>query len=103
MKRDFPDKFDTMADMEHKLTNLKGTPVTMLKDQSNSAKSSGNQLLFLKPHPDYPFVKDISQMKGREPKPLFECNGFCGINDLEERTETEKEINYQTSIFDIGA
>jgi 3'-phosphoadenosine 5'-phosphosulfate sulfotransferase (PAPS reductase)/FAD synthetase len=32
MKRDFPDKFDKMADMEHKLTDLKGKPVTMLKD-----------------------------------------------------------------------
>lgn len=94
MKRDFPEKFNKMADMEHQLTNDKGSPVTMLKDQSK-----GGGLVFLKPHPDYPNIKDISMMKGREPKPLMECNGFCGINDLE-RNPTEKEINYQKSLFD---
>ena len=94
MKRDFPDKFNTMAEMEHRITNDKGKPVTMLKDQSK-----GGGLVFLKHHPDYPNIKDISMMKGREPKPLMECNGFCGINDLE-RNPTEKEINYQKSLFD---
>ena len=59
-----------------------------------------NQLLFLKPHPDYPTIKDISMIKGREVKPLFECNGFCGVNDLSERIETEEEINYgQLNMF----
>ena len=81
-------KFDIMADIEHQLTNLKGEPVTMLKDQS---KDGG--LVFLKPHKDYPIIKDISMMKGRPPKPLFECNGFCGINDLIPINETESEIN----------
>ncbi len=57
--------------------------------------------MFLKPHKDYPNLKDISMMKGREPEPLFECNGFCGVNDLEERKESEKEINYQMDIFDV--
>lgn len=90
MKRDFPDKFEAMAKIEHKLTDKKEQPVTMLKDQS---KNGG--LVFLKPHKDYPEIKDISMMKGREPKPLFECNGFCGVNDLEKRKLTEKEINYQ--------
>lgn len=94
MKRDFPEKFEAMAEMEHKLTDLKGSPVTMCKDQSVNGG-----LVFLKPHPDYPNNKDISMMKGREPKPLFECNGFCGINDLSERSETESEINYQTKLF----
>jgi len=55
--------------------------------------------VFLKPHPDYPEIKDISMMKGLEPKPLFECNGLCGINDLEKRSETEGEINMQQSLF----
>jgi len=99
MKREFPEKFDAMAEMEHKLTALKGKPVTMLKDQSNEAKKSGSQLVFLKPHKEYPFIKDLSMMKGREPKPLFECNGFCGVNDLDERKSTEKEINYQLEMF----
>jgi len=93
VQRDDIDKFNTMADMEHKLTDLKGKPVTMLKDQGKEAKESDNQLLFLKPHQDYPTVKDISMMKGREVKPLMECNGFCGTNDFE-RNDTEDEINF---------
>jgi hypothetical protein len=28
-------------------------------------------------------------------EPLFECNGFCGTNELNERTSTEKEINFE--------
>lgn len=89
MRREHPEKFDKMASVEHELTNLKGSPVTMLKDKANDGA-----LVFLKPHPAYPHIKDISMMKGREPKPLLECNGFCGTNDLE-RNETEQEINYQ--------
>lgn len=92
MKRDFPEKFDAMSDMEVKLTKLKGKPVTMLKDQSK-----GGGLVFLKHNEDYPDVKDISMMKGREPEPLFECNGFCGVNDLEQRSQTELELNYETT------
>ena len=92
--RDLPEKFDKMAKIEHDLTDLKGKPVTMLKDQSK-----GGGLVFLKPHPDYPDFKDISMMKGREPKPLTDCNGMCGINDLSKRSETEQEINYQASLF----
>ena len=106
MGREFPDKFDKMANMEHELTELKGSPVTMLKDQSKEAKQAvkdtGNkfaQFVFLKPHKDYPYIKDISMMKGREPKPLFECNGLCGINDLDKRNETEGDINTQQTLF----
>lgn len=94
MKKDFPDKFNKMAEVEHQLTDLKGTPVTMLKDQSENGG-----FVFLKPHPKFDFIKDISKMKGREPEPLFECNGFCGINDLSDRKTTEDEINYQISLF----
>lgn len=95
VKRDMPEKFDTMADMEHELTELKGQPVTMLKDQRK-----GGGLVFLKPHKDYPQIKDISMMKGREPKPLFECNGLgCTINDLEPLNDTDKEINFQVELF----
>lgn len=88
MQREFPEKFNAMADMEHELTNAKGKPVTMLKDQSK-----GGGVVFLKPHPHYAHIKDISMMKGREPKPLTDCNGFCGVNDLE-RNPTELEINF---------
>ena len=92
--RDNKEAFDKRAELEHKLTDLKGKPVTMLKDQS---KDGG--LVFLKPHPDYPHIKDITMMKGREPKPLVDCNGFCGINDLDTRSPTEKEINNQQTLF----
>ena len=94
MKKDFPDKFDKMAEIEHKLTELKGKPVTMLKDQSKLAKESGNVLVFLKKHPNYPELKSIDEMPECKVEPLFECNGFCGINDLNERTDTEKQINF---------
>jgi 3'-phosphoadenosine 5'-phosphosulfate sulfotransferase (PAPS reductase)/FAD synthetase len=90
MKKIIPDNFYKMAKVEHELTDLKGKPVTMLKDQS---KHGG--LVFLLPHPNYPFVKDISMMKGRPPEPLTDCNGFCGVNDLTKKNKTEKEINYQ--------
>lgn len=96
IQRDFPNKFNAMAKVEHELTNIKGMPVTMLKDQSKKAKAEKNELVFLLPHPDYKEIKDISMMKGREPKPLFECNGFCGSNDLENRPQTELELNFET-------
>jgi hypothetical protein len=101
MKVDFPDKFDAMAEMEHRLTNEKGEPVTMLKDQSSESVRSGNNLVFLKTHPDYPNMKTIDQMRGREIEPLFECSGFCGTNDLIERNPTENEINFtgQVDLF----
>ncbi len=96
MERDLAEKLDKMANIEHKLTETNGSPVTMLNDQSK-----GGGLVFLKHNPEYPDLKDISMMKGREPKPLMDCNGFCGINDLDERSETELEINYQMDIFDV--
>lgn len=100
MGRDFPDKFQVMADLEHELTELKGEPVTMLKDQSNLAKESSkldkkSNLVFLKKHPLYPNHKCLDDMSQRSVEPLFECNGMCGINDMNERTSTEKEINYE--------
>jgi 3'-phosphoadenosine 5'-phosphosulfate sulfotransferase (PAPS reductase)/FAD synthetase len=79
IQREFPDKFDKMAEHEHNLTDLKGKPVTCCKDQCKEAKENGLMQVFLKPHPDYPQHKDLSQMKGREPKSMVECNGFCGI------------------------
>lgn len=90
MQKNRVDLFDKMAAKEHYLTDKKGQPVTMLKDQSK-----GGGLVFLKPHPDYPWIKDISMMKGREPKPLMECNGFCGIDDLGVTDKTAlEELNF---------
>jgi len=28
-------------------------------------------------------------------EPLFECNGMCGINDLNAPNKTQKSINYE--------
>lgn len=98
MKIDFPDKFDKMAEMEHKLTDERGEPVTMLKDQSKDAKESGNMLVFLKPHKDYPNLKDISKMKGREVESLMECNGFCGSNESS-KEKAQEQISTQKSLF----
>jgi len=95
MKRDLPEKFEAMAKMEHELTDLKGQPITMLKDQSNKAKQSGNTLVFLKKHKDYPELKCIDDMPQMEVKPLFECNGFCGTNDLLPRNNTSNQINFE--------
>lgn len=106
--RDMPDKFDAMADMEHELSDLRGEPVTMLKDQSKEAKAlvkltgdKRRQLVFLKHNPKFPLIKDISMMEGREPKPLMDCNGFgCAVDELLPRNPTENEINYQqTTMF----
>lgn len=105
MQREFPDKFEAMAEMEHKLTDLKGEPVTMLKDQGNETKRlveetgiKWKQFLFLKKHPKYPELKCINDMKEQEVQPLFECNGFCGTNDLNPRSKTEGEINFQLTL-----
>jgi len=95
MKREFPDKFNKMAEMEHKLTEMKGKPVTMLKDQSKIAKESGNNLVFLKKHPKYPELKDITEMPQLKVEPLMECNGFCGTNDLTPRSNTEQQLNFE--------
>lgn len=82
MKRDFPEKFENMAAIEWELTERKGKPVTMLKDQSKMAKETGNTLVFLKKHPKYPNLKGIDEMPECIVEPLAECNGFCGINDF---------------------
>lgn len=102
MRDEYPDKFEAMAVMEHELTDAKGQPVTMLKDQGKEAiaavkktKLIWKQFVFLKPHKDYPELKSLKDMKPQKVEPLFECNGWCGINDLEKRKPSEKQINYQ--------
>lgn len=40
MKKEFPEKYYKMSNMEHFLTDKKGEPVTMLKDQSKEAKET---------------------------------------------------------------
>lgn len=95
IQKESPEIFNKMAKVEHDLTNLKGKPVTMLKEQTKKAKESGICLVFLKKHPDYPEYKCLDDLKGRPVRPLNECNGFCGINELNKISSTEKEINYE--------
>lgn len=102
MRTLFPEKFLAMANLEHELTNRKGKPVTMCKDQSKKAKKTVIWNVFLLPHPDYPKHKHLAQMKGRKPKPLMECNGLCGVNDNGGgNRETAKEIYFEP-VLDEG-
>jgi 3'-phosphoadenosine 5'-phosphosulfate sulfotransferase (PAPS reductase)/FAD synthetase len=78
---EMPLVFDEMARQEHELTNEKEQPVTCLRDQSKYAKKSGIFQVFLKPHPNYPFHKNIDDMEGRPVENLMECNGFCGTKE----------------------
>lgn len=96
MFKEFRFKFLRMAVIEHQLTNLTGRPVTMLKDQSKEAKKSGNELVFLIKHPNYPQLKCLADFSEQKIIPLMECNGFCGTNDLEPNP-TAKEINFDLS------
>jgi len=103
IKRDFPEKFNIMADLEHELTELKGEPVTMLKDQSNEAKEKmkidpKSHLVFLVFNSKFPNNKSLNDMPECKVEPLFEYNGMCGINDLSERNDTEKQINYDNQL-----
>lgn len=97
MRDEYPEKFQAMAEREHRLTDLKGKPVTMLKDQSKVAKTHGRFQVFLMAHPDYPDYKSLSDMKGRPVRPLNDCNGFCGLSDLltplERNDQTYSELN----------
>ena len=94
-KRDFPEKFYAMAVREHNYTDKKGRPVTMLKDQSEVAKRSGNIQVFLVKHPDYPNLKCIDDMPECKIEPLMECNGHCGTNDLVETNKTFYQLNLE--------
>lgn len=92
----YPDRFERMAAREHRYTELKGEPVTICKDQSNGAKERNGgkaELVFLVWNPKYPEMKDITMIKGRQPKSLMDCNGFCDLKKMpkkKRRTELQK-------------
>ena len=91
MDRERPELVEKMAEREHRYSRIKGKPVTMLKDQGRDGG-----YVFLRHNPEFPDVKDISMMSGREPKPLMECNGFCGIDDLSVTDKTAlDELNFE--------
>lgn len=101
MHKIMPDQYEKMAKVEHDLTNSKGQPVTMLKDQSKESVELAKKLgykrkympLFLKKHPDYPEIQTVLDKKAKEPEPLKDCNGFCGIDDLASKNKTRLELN----------
>lgn len=74
--------YTAMAEREHRYTDIKGKPVTVLKDQSNKAKEGGRFNVFLRKHPDYPHHKTIHDFIEIKVEPVMECNGFCGTYDL---------------------
>lgn len=77
IKREFPVKFEYMANLEHELTEIKGEPVTILSDQSGGEKTR----LFLKKYDKYDDILSIDDKEGREVEPLMECNGFCSTEE----------------------
>jgi len=79
----FPKKFHYMADLEHEFTDKAGKPVTVLTHTVDKVK----QPLFLKPHPSYPEIADISSKKGRYEVETFECHGFCSTEEPKEQGE----------------
>lgn len=97
MRKMFPEKFHNMAHLEHFLTEKKGSPITMLRHFKNGIREP----LFLVKNAYYPHLSDLSSKKPTRIQPLFECNGFCGINDLEQRSATEQEINFEIDV-DLG-
>ncbi len=78
IQRLYPQKFEYMADIEHRISALKGAPVTICKDQRKA--THGNRL-FLKHNPDFPDTGTIEEIKGRQPITAFECNGFCSTTE----------------------
>jgi hypothetical protein len=79
----FPKKFNYMADLEHAFTDRAGEPRTVLTHTVGKVK----QPLFLKPHPSYPEIADISSKKGRYEVETFECHGFCSTEEPKEQGE----------------
>lgn len=94
IQTDFPEKFEAMANIEHELTTLKGFPITILKDQSKQAITSGVFQVFLKKNKNWPNLKCIDDMPRCVVEPLLECNGLCGINDLSSK---EDIIEYEAN------
>jgi hypothetical protein len=90
LNRDFPEKYNAMAALEHELTDKKGSPVTCLKDQSKESMALAKSLgltrkympLFLTKHKDYPEYGTVLEKMDMKVQPLMECNGLCGVNDL---------------------
>ena len=88
IQRIYPKKFEYMAAMEHELTDRRGSPVTVLTHTVKKIRLP----LFLKAHPNYPEIQDISTKKGVYVVESFECHGFCRTEETQESdTENAEE------------
>ena len=95
IQKDFPEKFEAMASMEHELSRLKGEPVVICHDQRASrvitkwdySKRTGDPTskskLFLKYNNEFPEIPTIDVIKGKHVAIIdsFECNGFCSLEE----------------------
>lgn len=80
IQKEFPEKYERMAKLEHELSEAKGKPVTICYDEIGG-KARIRRLLFLLHNPNMPDVPDLSIKSGREVEPLTECNGFCSTDE----------------------
>jgi len=93
IKADFPEKFEYMANMEHKLSKIKGEPVVICHDQrkdrvitkwdysKRTDEPTKKSKLFLKYNEEFPEIPTIDIISGKHTSIIeeFECNGFCGL------------------------
>lgn len=85
IKREQPEKFNKMADMEHELTKAKGKPVTIMRIKRNNVMTH----CFLKFYSDEYYYLDL--VNGREPEPLIECTGFCSTSNTIDSNDIEED------------
>lgn len=78
LQREEPEKFNEMAEREHRYSVARNKAVTVLRVTVNGERHP----CFLKPMSGYEY--HIGMAKGREPKSLVECTGFCNTKDEEE-------------------
>lgn len=83
IKREYPQKFDEMAKIEHEISERKGKIVTILRQEISVKGDKIKIPVFLKPNLNHPEIKDLSMLRDVPMLQLLECNGFCGTNDLE--------------------
>lgn len=96
IQKEEPNKFLAMANREHLLSYLKGKPVTILRDQTKDGKKKEINNVFLIKDILYPECLCLDDLKDVPVKPLLECNGFCGIDDLMDlKDKTGDEIAYE--------
>lgn len=96
IQKEGPNKFLAMANREHLLSGIKGKPVTILRDNTKAGKEKEVRNVFLIKNPMYPDCLCLDDLPDAPVKPLLECNGFCGVDDLmDSKDKTWDEIAYE--------